>query len=699
MSRNQNLVVADVPAHPRPAPIERDPLVATGRSTDSSTTRDYLRVIWRHKIALVLFSILGLLIGLLVSAAATPVYRADLKMVVEEERSKSTNVEGGVVVAYPSWRYYETQYEIIRSRLVAEKAIENLGSVDVDQPIDPPRIAQREKILSVFSRVLSAVGMYKEPKTFPPVDKLDNSQRRYKREFLVNTVLGSVDVSGGDDTQIVNLTVDSIDPVFAADVANAVAQSYIDLRMQSRVNKVEETGSWLGERVSELRRQLTESEVALQQYRTSRNIIDLKSQEAMTESRLSLHNQAVVEAQNKVNELAKRYGGKHPKLAAARRELGVAQSRLKTESNKAVDTQKTTFELAALEREVEANRELYELFLQRFKQSDLSRDYDIATARVVDRARPQFTPIKPHKARMIVFFSALGLLLGALVSLLRESMNNKFKSFEDIESELRLPVLGVVPQIRKGIVDIPPERSYLADTTSPFAESLNHIRTGVLFSDIDNPPKVVLITSAVQGEGKTTLVTNLALSFSQLGRTLLIDTDLRKPRIGQVTGFNGQPGLVELLSGKIDMQAAVRPDKQSPNLFVLPAGSIAPNPLQLLSSPRFAQLLKVVATKFDHVLLDAAPVLPVSDAIVVGRMVDGILLAVRAENTGQSVVKEAVKRLATSNVVPRGIVLTQLSMKNASYYGGDYYSRYYSYYSDRKPPAESPRLVGRRRAG
>jgi len=333
MAKDQNLVVAELKAHPRYNAVDAEVAAVQPATSSTPPLREYLRIAWRHKYAMLTLGLLGLLTGVLVSITSTPVYRSELKMVVEEERSNTANTEGGVVMAYPSWRYYETQYEIIRSRLVAEKAVETLGLVEEDFPIDPPRVERREQVLGAINSIRSAIGMLPEKPEHIPADRLDNTQRLNKQSGLINTILGSLGVSGGDDTQMVKVQMESPDPVFAADVANAVAQAYIDLRMEKRVDRVEQAGSWLAERVAELREKLTESEQALQKYRASRNIINLKSQEALTGSRLGLLNAAVVDAQGKVTELAKRYGGKHPKLVAAQRELYVARQRLEAESS------------------------------------------------------------------------------------------------------------------------------------------------------------------------------------------------------------------------------------------------------------------------------------------------------------------------------------------------------------------------------
>jgi capsular exopolysaccharide synthesis family protein len=251
-------------------------------------------------------------------------------------------------------------------------------------------------------------------------------------------------------------------------------------------------------------------------------------------------------------------------------------------------------------------------------------------------------------------------------------------------------VLGVVPLLKKGGKHAQvAERFFINESKSTFAESINHVRTGVLFSHVDDPPKTVLVTSAIQGEGKTTLSSNLALAFSQLGPTLLIDADLRKPRVASVTNVKQDLGLVEVVAGQRALKDSVSRDPDAPNLYILKAGTIPPNPLELLSSDRFLRLLEEMKNRFEHVVLDSAPVLPVSDSVVVARNVDAVVMVVQAGRTTHRMAADAVKRMRTAAVTPVGVVLSQVGgRRGSSYYGQGYYGGYghaYAYaYGDSK---------------
>lgn len=197
---------------------------------------------------------------------------------------------------------------------------------------------------------------------------------------------------------------------------------------------------------------------------------------------------------------------------------------------------------------------------------------------------------------------------------------------------------------------------------------------------MDNPPQTILITSSVQGEGKTTLASNLALSFAQLGRTLLIDADLRKPRVEHITDTQAAGGLVEFVAGIRTLQECVVQDPECPSLYILKGGTVPPNPLELLSSQTLARTIADMRDKFSHIIIDTAPILPVSDAIVLGHIADSLLLVVQAERTTTKMARDGIKRLENAGIRTMGVVLTQVHVRRSAYYYDGKYQYYYGGY-------------------
>ncbi|WP_232364995.1 CpsD/CapB family tyrosine-protein kinase [Salinimonas marina] len=264
----------------------------------------------------------------------------------------------------------------------------------------------------------------------------------------------------------------------------------------------------------------------------------------------------------------------------------------------------------------------------------------------------------------------------------KDMLNNTFRTTEQAEEQLGLTCLGLEPLLPKNKNEAPPAEKYLRDTRSVFAESINTIRTGLVFSNIDNPPQTLLVTSANSEEGKSTLAINLASAYSQIGRTLILEVDLRKPSLANYLGLKEQVGLSDLLTGHSTI-SEVLAKPYAPNLFAIKAGMAAHNPLETISSEKFSQLLTQLKQHFDHILLDCAPVLPVSDAGALGSKVDGVIFAVRAEKTSIRAAKEAVTRLKRLNVNVVGSVLTLAEPQKMSAYGDHYYVA--EYYGSKTP--------------
>ena len=410
-------------------------------------------------------------------------------------------------------------------------------------------------------------------------------------------------------------------------------------------------------------------------------------------------------AKSKVEELSKRYGTRHPAMEAARTELAAAQASLRGQveqvvagiernyqlavanenslrasvnANKAQiqDISRKEFKLRELQREVDSNRALYDTFLTRLKETAATSDLDSASARIVDRATIPTTPIKPKKALIVVLATFLAGLVGVGLVLLLEALNNTFKSTDEIENTLNLPVLGLLPLVDKK------DRSQVAnlfntDSNKSFSESIRTIRTGVVLSAMDEPHKILVVTSSVPGEGKSTVAANLAYALGQMENVLLIDADMRRPTLAKNFGFPvGTPGLANLIAGTAKLEECI---KNVEGVDMLSAGSVPPNPLELLSSPRFAEVIGYLREKYDRVIIDSPPTQAVSDALVLGTMANALIYVIRSESTAKPLVIKGIGQLLQSNAPVTGIVLNQVdikkAMKNGYNYGG-----YYDYY-------------------
>ncbi len=410
-------------------------------------------------------------------------------------------------------------------------------------------------------------------------------------------------------------------------------------------------------------------------------------------------------ARAKVEELSKRYGARHPAMEAARSDLSAASASLKAqveqvvagiernyqlamanesalrssvEANKAQiqNISRKEFQVRELQREVDANRALYETFMTRLKETSATEGLETANARIVEEAVPPTGPVSPKKGMIIGAAAVLALLLGAGIAALLEILNNTFKGTEEIESKLNLPVFGILPLVKGK------ERKEIAhlfgnNKEKGFAESIRTIRTGVMLSGMDDPHRILMVTSSIPGEGKSTVAANLAYALGQMERVLLIGADMRRPTLAKNFDFPvGTPGLANLIAGTAKLEECV---KHIDGIDMLGAGAVPPNPLELLSSPRFNKVIEFLRSKYDRIVIDSPPTQAVSDALVLATHANALLYVVKSEATPIPLVQKGVGQLLQSNAPVSGIVLNQVDIKKAQKHGYSY-GGYYDYY-------------------
>ncbi|EAR22747.1 GumC family protein [Nitrococcus mobilis] len=404
----------------------------------------------------------------------------------------------------------------------------------------------------------------------------------------------------------------------------------------------------------------------------------------------------------KLENLRTHYGENAPKIQAIRAELESTSARLHQEIDRAVTSIREQYEeakqrerqlekaeqelgegvrsrsaealqLATLEREVETNRELFEAFRDRIKEISLADTMGASGIQILDRSLPPNAPFSPNFSRLLGIAGVLSLFLGIGLAFLLENLRRTFHTSQAAGQRLQLRDLGVMPRVR---LQRPATLSRLAvlEPESAFTEALGSIRARLQVSDPSGTgPQLVIVTSAVQGEGKSTLSNNLASSYSQLGPTLLVDADLRHPSLS--SGWK-RAGLTEFVLGKAPLGGCIYRDNISPNLFVIGKGDTLVNPLEFFATADLAGAFTELRRHFNKIIVDTAPVLSVSDVETLGMYTDGAILAVKAGKTPSEAVAEAYRRLQEAHVRVLGIILTQANMGEVARYGGYVYGPY-----------------------
>jgi capsular exopolysaccharide synthesis family protein len=408
-------------------------------------------------------------------------------------------------------------------------------------------------------------------------------------------------------------------------------------------------------------------------------------------------------------ELASKYGELHPKMVNARAELEGIQKKIREEVLNVVQSlsnevsiarakenqlkseldklelqagveSKDSVTLRQLQRESDANRTLYENLLGRFKQTGEQEAMHIADSRIIARAEPPLKPSFPRKSLFAAIGMVIGCMLGISAGYLIEYFEPGFKTAAQLEEEVGLSVIGLLPippTIKKQTV-----QDYVLDKPfSSYSEVLRSVRTAIHFSNVDHPHKTLMVTSALPSEGKTSFCLSLARVLAKAGnRILLIDADMRRPRIASAIGLeNVQNSLAHLLIGDKKFAQVVYNDPMMPTLDVIPTLH-APNPQDLLGSERMREVLAEVSERYDLVIIDTPPMLAVSDAAIMGHAVDTTILIVRWATTPRETVLRTCKLLRNFGCKFTGAVLSQVNTEQHAKYGESHFQHKYDEY-------------------
>lgn len=432
--------------------------------------------------------------------------------------------------------------------------------------------------------------------------------------------------------------------------------------------------------------------------------------------------------------LSTRYGAQHPRLQEVERQIAQSREQLQHELDgiirgaeadlreasevegglrHAVEMANTAglelnlreIEYSRLTRERENHAKLYQMVLERRTETGLTRMLRTTHVRVLDRALPPTSPVSPRVATNVGIGISIGLLFGLAMAFALAQMDRRVKSVADVE-RIGLPVLGVVPSLaamtaeanrprrrrtqRAGEIAAtsPVDMIVHAQPLSATAENCRSIRTNLMFMGGDRPLKTLLVTSGSPREGKTTVVSNLAISIAQTGkRVCVVDTDMRRPRLHHALGVSGRSGISSILIGDAKLLDVVQ-DSTVPNLSVLVCGPIPPNAAELVLRDRFRSLLDEITREFDFVVLDSPPLGPVADAAVLGRMVDGVLVVIRAQQTTRDSIASVLRQLNDVGAPIVGAVLNGIDEKSGR--DGYYYRRDGYYTADADAERISP---------
>ena len=398
--------------------------------------------------------------------------------------------------------------------------------------------------------------------------------------------------------------------------------------------------------------------------------------------------------QAEMKKIASKVRGQYVTALGRENMLHDALEKQKQEANK---LNESAIEYNMLKRDADSNRTLYEGILEKLKEASVSAGLKSNNFRVVDAARPPTSPVEPNIPRNLGFALVLGLATGVGLAFLKEGLDNTIRTTEQAHIISGLPSLGMIPLGSKAAREGPNAKRLViasskevvelvtqARPQSPMSESYRALRTSLLLSNLGSPPKVIMVTSALPQEGKSTTSTNTAIVLAQKGvRVLLIDADLRRPSIHKILGMGPRSGLSNVLTGSTTLAQAITQTSILPNLFILPAGTPPPNPAELLASSNMRDMLTELRDQFDHIVVDTPPSLSVTDAVVLSQRADAVVLVIRSGQTTKQSLRRARDLLAQVSAKVVGVLLNAVDLSSPDYYYYyEYQGKYAQYYQD-----------------
>ncbi|MGA9040138.1 MAG: polysaccharide biosynthesis tyrosine autokinase [Terriglobales bacterium] len=734
-----------------------------------SALREYLRILIKHKWAIL--SCVALIFGavLIATLRSTPIYEAVGSIAINKPdpvlNFRDSNNAG---MDYYDPTDLDTEVRILRSDLLALQVVRQLN---LDQQ---PQFGGSGKVSTPGTLELTTDALQPDsPRTTEALDAFKAALR----------------VSLEANTRIIDIHFRSPDKNLTARVVNTLVNTYVEQNFKTRFESTMQTSDWLSKQLVDLQMKVETSQEKLVQYQKAHEILGIDEKQNITTEKLDELNKELTAAESarmekesvyrlvqsgdpdsvasassveseakgsgnesslleklreqeadlkiQVAQLSTQFGPSYPKLAQLNSQLKEIDAQIQIEIRKiagrlrgdylaavqhetmlhaALEKQKqeanqlneSAIEYSLLKRDVDSNRALYEGLLEKLKEAGVTAGLRSNNVRPVDIARVPTAPAEPDLPRNLSFALALGLTTGIGLAFLLESVDNTVRTPEQAQILSGLPSLGMIPlgsSIRteasaRQRLTVAASREAVELITqsrpqSQMAESYRALRTSLLLTSLGTPPKVILITSALPEEGKTTTSINCAIVLAQKGtRVLLIDADLRRPSIHKTLGMGPRPGLSNVLTGAITLQEATIHSAILPNLYVLPAGTPPPNPAELLASAEMKEVLAKLREQYDHIVVDTPPTLSVTDAVIMSTRADAVVLVIRSGQTTKQALRRARDILMQVNARVCGVLLNAVNLNSPDYhyyyeYQGKYGERYYQ--EQELAPEDEPR--------
>lgn len=722
-----------------PSPLFSHPELSAGYALDTSESAhlsDYWHILRKRKWWAIGFFLVVVLLAGLYSFLKTPIYRASAVLQIIQDNPQSFFGEGrfdpfAALQFDQVSKFYETQYKLLSSRTMAYKLIDSLKLTEHPEFQISPEESQKkspEQIRSDLAQQLLANLQVTPVKNTFLVEVAYLSADKELAQKIVNTVYRQYLRFAMETRQQSYAMINEWLEAELSKLAGRVESS------QRRINDYGKAHDFLAlegddnvivKKFVELNRLLTTA----QSDRMVKEAQYQQIQEKGSDAPLIINNplimqlrQDLINQEAKISGIKKIFGTNYPKLQAENANLAELRGRLTSEVKRIQTGVKADYEVASraekfikeeferqkgkveslqnnlvqhqiLKRDLQTNEQLYQGLLARLKETNAASTMVPSNAAVIEPAELPDIPFSPKKVRTLALAIMVGLMGGVGLAFLVEYLDNSIKSTEELERLIQLPALGVVPMLSRNGAGKGSQTALQSvglatyeKPKSPMGDAIQHLNTALMLSLSERPPAAIMVTSPNVGDGKTSISINVASSLAMTGRrVVLVDADMRRPLGHQTFGLPVQPGLSNFLTGSASLEEIIQPT-QIPGLYLIAAGTVPPNPVQLLSSQTFLDLQQRLRQEFQHVIFDTPPIIGFADGRVISCLVDGVLLVFKHHATSREAGRLAVRLLDQVNANVLGVVLNMAQpgkFKYGGYYGYyQYYNKYYKEYHD-----------------
>jgi len=635
---------------------------------------DYWRVINRRKIRIALFVLLTVTATIFYTNMQTPIYKTSSIIKVEKRKAIATILTD--IVTYSPGDTMESECANITS-------------------------------FNVLGKVAQQIGLVK--KDISPIEK----------EEIIRNLKNDVKTEVIGDTNQIKISVSSDNGEKAQTLANKIAEVYVLEHHLSKIEEAQNVKKFIETQLKNYQRALIESERSLYEFRSKNPMFDTKKKENIDYSNqltkvVELEKKAV-ELEVQLSTLLTEYTEKYPPVELIKGKIQKIRNDIDVERRKLLlkkkDASEKEIELAQLNRDIIINETIYSMFKNKFEEARIMEAEKAKEITIVEPAPLPRRPTSPKKGTNVMIGAIIGVILGLIFAFVSEALDTSIGTIDDMEEFLKISVIGVVPHVKSSegklkfwkklfVKDKEKEPYYKKLIThfepkSPISEAFRIIRTNLETLKTTRSCKTILFTSSGLHEGKTTVLSNVGVVLAQMGkRVLLVEADFRKPILKDMFGINREPGLTNYLIGQLDWRDAVQTSTdillgklgfdatlKTPgieNLHILTAGIIPSNPAELLQSENMKTFINESKKEFDIVLYDTPPILPVTDAIVMSKLVDGVILIYQVGRTSRQAVIRAKSHLEKAEAKILGIILNDIKIDmeidTSSYYKYRYYT-------------------------